>query len=240
LPEVIQSSLPHVARALHDDDEAAAGNEPASRGVATRAARAAAADPSASAAASIAPPAPPAPPPRPLELSDEARRQMRAEDFCVNTCQWAAERLGAFLARERGGGGASLAAWAPRAPLDVRQGWLDDLARAAGRIVPARSTVVVVGDTGAGKSSVLNALLDETALLPTNGMRACTGAARAGARARQCAARAPSSCGRAVRPAAPQSCGAYCCASFPFLAACWGHLECARARWASGGARQRS
>ena len=28
---------------------------------------------------------------------------------------------------------------------------------------------------GAGKSSLLNALLDETCLLPTNGMRACTG-----------------------------------------------------------------
>ena len=35
-------------------------------------------------------------------------------------------------------------------------------------------SIVVVGNTGAGKSTLLNALLDETAVLPTNGMRACT------------------------------------------------------------------
>jgi hypothetical protein len=35
----------------------------------------------------------------------------------------------------------------------------------------------VVGDTGAGKSSLLNVLLGEAELLPTNGMRACTAAA---------------------------------------------------------------
>jgi hypothetical protein len=32
----------------------------------------------------------------------------------------------------------------------------------------------VVGDTGAGKSSVINALLEEEQLVPTSGMRACT------------------------------------------------------------------
>ena len=37
-------------------------------------------------------------------------------------------------------------------------------------------SVVVVGDTGSGKSTLLNALLGETAVLPTNGMRACTAA----------------------------------------------------------------
>ncbi len=31
-----------------------------------------------------------------------------------------------------------------------------------------------MGDTGAGKSSMLNALLGEQAILPTSGMRACT------------------------------------------------------------------
>eukprot|EP00873_Tetraselmis_striata_P009523 jgi/Tetstr1/429787/TSEL_019654.t1 len=35
---------------------------------------------------------------------------------------------------------------------------------------------VVLGDTGAGKSTMLNALLGECSLLPTNGMRACTAA----------------------------------------------------------------
>lgn len=34
--------------------------------------------------------------------------------------------------------------------------------------------VVVLGDTGAGKSSLFNALVGERRLLPTNGMRACT------------------------------------------------------------------
>jgi tRNA U34 5-carboxymethylaminomethyl modifying GTPase MnmE/TrmE len=38
------------------------------------------------------------------------------------------------------------------------------------------STLVVVGDTGSGKSSLLNALLRESELLPTNGVgNACTG-----------------------------------------------------------------
>ena len=38
------------------------------------------------------------------------------------------------------------------------------------------STLVVVGDTGSGKSSLLNALLNESELLPTNGSgNACTG-----------------------------------------------------------------
>ena len=32
----------------------------------------------------------------------------------------------------------------------------------------------VVGNTGAGKSSVINAILDEERLVPTNCMRACT------------------------------------------------------------------
>ncbi|KAI1134964.1 hypothetical protein F5Y05DRAFT_421688 [Hypoxylon sp. FL0543] len=39
---------------------------------------------------------------------------------------------------------------------------------------PFRTVVGVVGNTGAGKSSVINALLDEERLLPTNCLRACT------------------------------------------------------------------
>lgn len=37
-----------------------------------------------------------------------------------------------------------------------------------------RVIIGVVGSTGAGKSSVINALLDEECLVPTNCMRACT------------------------------------------------------------------
>lgn len=36
--------------------------------------------------------------------------------------------------------------------------------------------IAVVGDTGAGKSSLLNALLDHFDILPTSGMQACTAA----------------------------------------------------------------
>lgn len=36
--------------------------------------------------------------------------------------------------------------------------------------------IAVVGGTGSGKSSVLNALLDHANILPTSGMRACTAA----------------------------------------------------------------
>ncbi|KAJ4391639.1 hypothetical protein N0V93_005258 [Gnomoniopsis smithogilvyi] len=37
-----------------------------------------------------------------------------------------------------------------------------------------RTVIAVAGGTGAGKSSLINAVLDEDKLLPTNGMRACT------------------------------------------------------------------
>ncbi|ROW06521.1 hypothetical protein VMCG_04292 [Cytospora schulzeri] len=55
--------------------------------------------------------------------------------------------------------------------------WLESITRLQDEAKPARTVVGVVGNTGAGKSSVINALLDEERLVPTNGMRACTASA---------------------------------------------------------------
>lgn len=52
--------------------------------------------------------------------------------------------------------------------------WLDTIAQLESRAQPFKTIVGVVGNTGAGKSSVINALLDEERLLPTNCLRACT------------------------------------------------------------------
>lgn len=48
---------------------------------------------------------------------------------------------------------------------------IDILKKQAGR---TKTVIGVVGNTGAGKSSVINAMLDEERLVPTNCMRACT------------------------------------------------------------------
>ncbi|KAK2607165.1 hypothetical protein N8I77_005867 [Diaporthe amygdali] len=55
--------------------------------------------------------------------------------------------------------------------------WRQLIQQLQGQAEPARTVVGVVGNTGAGKSSVINALLDEERLIPTNGMRACTASA---------------------------------------------------------------
>ncbi|KAI1117954.1 hypothetical protein F5Y14DRAFT_400633 [Nemania sp. NC0429] len=53
-------------------------------------------------------------------------------------------------------------------------GWMKAILDLEKRTAPTRTVVGVVGNTGAGKSSVINAVLDEERLLPTNCLRACT------------------------------------------------------------------
>ncbi|KAL1618668.1 hypothetical protein SLS54_007104 [Diplodia seriata] len=52
--------------------------------------------------------------------------------------------------------------------------WLRQIRDLKNESIRSRTVIGVVGNTGAGKSSVINALLDEERLVPTNCMRACT------------------------------------------------------------------
>ncbi|KAI9653730.1 MAG: hypothetical protein M1821_006924 [Bathelium mastoideum] len=52
--------------------------------------------------------------------------------------------------------------------------WIQQISNLKTQSRNTKTVVGVVGDTGAGKSSVINALLDEESLVPTNCMRACT------------------------------------------------------------------
>jgi len=63
----------------------------------------------------------------------------------------------------------------PRFTADVAGPWLQRIDTILTR-KPAHTTIAVAGETGAGKSSIINALLGETSLIPTSSMRACTAA----------------------------------------------------------------
>lgn len=52
--------------------------------------------------------------------------------------------------------------------------WMSAIDKLKQQAQRTRTVVGVVGNTGAGKSSVINAMLDEERLVPTNCMRACT------------------------------------------------------------------
>lgn len=52
--------------------------------------------------------------------------------------------------------------------------WLQQIDTLQAQVVNTPTIIGVVGNTGAGKSSVINAMLDEERLVPTNCMRACT------------------------------------------------------------------
>ncbi|CAK4034253.1 Hypothetical predicted protein [Lecanosticta acicola] len=54
------------------------------------------------------------------------------------------------------------------------QNWLTQIENVRKEAIKSRTVVGVVGNTGAGKSSVINAVLEEERLVPTNCMRACT------------------------------------------------------------------
>jgi ABC-type glutathione transport system ATPase component len=57
---------------------------------------------------------------------------------------------------------------------DEARVWMEAIDKLKLQAKPKRTVVGVVGNTGAGKSSVINAMLDEERLVPTNCMRACT------------------------------------------------------------------
>ena len=52
--------------------------------------------------------------------------------------------------------------------------WAEKIEKIKKQAVKSRTVVGVVGNTGAGKSSVINAMLEKERLVPTNCMRACT------------------------------------------------------------------
>jgi hypothetical protein len=52
--------------------------------------------------------------------------------------------------------------------------WLDRINKLRHQDTQARAIVAIVGGTGAGKSSTINAVLNEDRLVPTNGVRSCT------------------------------------------------------------------
>ncbi len=59
-------------------------------------------------------------------------------------------------------------------PSAEAQQWLQQIENLRKQNVNEPTIIGVVGNTGAGKSSVINAMLDEERLVPTNCMRACT------------------------------------------------------------------
>lgn len=67
-----------------------------------------------------------------------------------------------------------------QAPLEKLEGsqdaqnWIRQIETVRKDASKTRTVVGVVGNTGAGKSSIINAMLDEERLVPTNCMRACT------------------------------------------------------------------
>ncbi|EFN59293.1 hypothetical protein CHLNCDRAFT_137642 [Chlorella variabilis] len=112
-----------------------------------------------------------APPPKPSGRASRPGAGSVAADVVgatVRQCGELLQDVRAVLFDQGGGTGSSLAT-AQRAAA-----WLADVDAMQQRSEMRPIVIGVVGDTGAGKSSMLNALLGEEEVLPQNGMRACT------------------------------------------------------------------
>ncbi|PKX89180.1 uncharacterized protein P174DRAFT_425115 [Aspergillus novofumigatus IBT 16806] len=64
--------------------------------------------------------------------------------------------------------------FAESTPELLEAAWLQAIGKVQSQAAPPKTIVGVVGNTGAGKSSIINAVLDEERLVQTNCMRACT------------------------------------------------------------------
>ncbi|XP_052816315.1 uncharacterized protein LOC128242920 isoform X2 [Mya arenaria] len=93
----------------------------------------------------------------------EAQRELAYVDRHVNSCRTVISEL-----KEMFDGQPTLHSH-PRV-----QAWRQELADVEKRLTFPKTVIAVVGNTGAGKSSLMNAVLDHRSVLPTSGMRACT------------------------------------------------------------------
>lgn len=99
----------------------------------------------------------------------------------ISSCAQIVQRVKAILAPPSDGpsgsasnGGAGTVAATRLAGRELAGLWSRELGELIERCAMPNTIIGVIGDTGCGKSSTLNALLGEEDVLPTSGMRACT------------------------------------------------------------------
>ncbi|KAL8765482.1 MAG: hypothetical protein Q9209_007453 [Squamulea sp. 1 TL-2023] len=109
-----------------------------------------------------------------LDLNDETKEEQRAFQLQIllgthpNVLEIGVEEGVKLLDRLK----ASMVHWVENND-DARQ-WINQIDSLKEQAVKPRTIVGVVGNTGAGKSSIINAILDCERLVPTNCMRSCT------------------------------------------------------------------